>query len=70
MDTQEINGSSDEWLFQQVEIYPWHSDAEFQSGLQSILGPNPSPDQAEQLTLRAKCFYFSRYERSIRPSLT
>ena len=48
-------------LFQQLEDYPWHSDPEFQSGLQAILGPNPSAEQAERLTLRARCFYFARY---------
>lgn len=53
--------SQDEASFQQLEDYPWGSDEEFQSGLQAILGSNPSPDQAEHLTLRARCFYFSRY---------
>jgi len=53
--------NNDEEVFQQLEHYPWHSDSEFQNGLHAILGPDPSPDQAEQLTLRARCFYFSRY---------
>ena len=48
-------------VFQQLEDYPWDSDPEFQSGLQAILGPNPSTDQAEHLTLRARCFYLARY---------
>ncbi len=48
-------------IFQQLEDYAWASDAEFQSGLQAILGTNPAPEQAEQLTLRARCFYLSRY---------
>ena len=47
--------------FQQLEDYAWESDVEFQSGLQAILGPDPSPEQAEHLTLRARCFYFARY---------
>ena len=47
-------------LFERVENYPWESDTEFQSGLQAILGSNPSPEQAIHLTLRARCFYFSR----------
>ena len=47
--------------FQQLEDYAWHLDSEFQSGLQAILGPNPSAEQAEHLTLRARCFYFARY---------
>ena len=55
---------SDEALFQQLESYPWDSDNEFQSGLQAILGPNPTPEQAQQLELRARCFYFSRYATS------
>lgn len=47
--------------FQQLEDYDWESDPEFQSGLQAILGSNPSPEQAEHLTLRARCFYLARY---------
>ena len=47
--------------FQQLEDYAWDSDTEFQSGLQAILGPDPSAEQAEHLTLRARCFYFARY---------
>ena len=52
---------SDGAHFQQLEYYPWDSDNEFQSGLQAILGSNPTPEQAQQLELRARCFYFSRY---------
>lgn len=48
-------------VFQQLEDYAWDTDPEFQSGLQAILGPNPSAEQSEYLTLRARCFYFSRY---------
>ena len=51
---------NDEDLFEQLESYTWGTDIEFQRGLQAILGPNSSPDQAEQLTLRARCFYYSR----------
>ena len=47
--------------FQQLEDYAWDSDPEYQSGLQAILGPNPSVEQAEHLTLRSRCFYFARY---------
>ena len=58
----EVGGESEDVrLFQQLEQYPWDSDEEFQSGLRAILGPNPSSTQAEQLTLRARCFYYSRY---------
>lgn len=47
--------------FQQLEVYPWDLDPAFQSGLQAILGSNPPKEQAEHLTLRARCFYFARY---------
>lgn len=47
--------------FEQLDNYAWNSDPEFQSGLQAILGSNPSTEQAEHLTLRARCFYFARY---------
>ena len=58
----EVEGdASDVQLFQKLEDYPWDSDEEFQSGLRAILGPSPTPLQAEQLTLRARCFYYSRY---------
>lgn len=48
-------------IFQQIEDYAWDSDPEFQRGLQAILGSSPSTEQAEHLTLRARCFYFTRY---------
>ncbi|MCJ1377198.1 hypothetical protein MMC17_000290 [Xylographa soralifera] len=54
-----VNSTNAE-LFHQLDIYPWASDEEFQSGLRAILGPHPKPEQAEQLTLRARCFYYSR----------
>jgi len=54
-------GGRDEQLFQQLDSYPWDSDEEFQSGLHAILGPHPAPEQAEPLTLRARCFYYSRH---------
>ncbi|TVY22661.1 hypothetical protein LHYA1_G008363 [Lachnellula hyalina] len=47
-------------IFRQLETYPWDKDKEFQGGLSAILGPNPSPSQLEDLTLRAQCFYLSR----------
>ena len=55
------SGEQDVVAFQQLEDYDWKSDPEFQSGLQAILGSNPSPEQAEHLTLRARCFYLARY---------
>ncbi|KAF4631786.1 hypothetical protein G7Y89_g6343 [Cudoniella acicularis] len=51
-------------IFKQLEKYSWDKDKEFQGGLSAILGPNPSPSQIEDLTLRAQCFYLSR-KRSI-----
>ena len=54
-ETQESNGT-----FQRLEDYPWDQDAEFQNGLRAILGPNPIREQADYLTLRARCFYFTR----------
>ena len=57
METSDSNEGS---FFQQLDEYPWESDAEFQSGLAAIIGPGPSPEQAEQLTLHAKCFYYAR----------
>ncbi|KAH7413362.1 hypothetical protein BKA64DRAFT_660883 [Cadophora sp. MPI-SDFR-AT-0126] len=47
-------------IYEQLENYPWDSDKEFQGGLTAILGPNPSPSQLQDLTLRAQCFYLSR----------
>ncbi len=64
MATQEALASGDagagSQLFSQMEKYPWTEDAEFQGGLTAILGSNPSPEQAEELTLRARCFYYAR----------
>ena len=51
-------------IFRQLDQYPWDSDEVFQGGLQAILGPNPPPDQAEYLTIRAQCFYYARYRLS------
>ncbi|KAK2624225.1 hypothetical protein QTJ16_006175 [Diplocarpon rosae] len=47
-------------IYKQLENYSWDSDREFQGGLSAILGPNPSPSQLQDLTLRAQCFYLSR----------
>ncbi|KAF2085808.1 hypothetical protein K490DRAFT_17245, partial [Saccharata proteae CBS 121410] len=47
-------------IYAQVDSYPWDTDAEFQGGLSAILGSNPSLSQASELTLRARCFYYSR----------
>ena len=50
----------DKQLFQKLEAYPWDSDEEFQSGLYAILGSTPDAQQADQLALRARCFYYAR----------
>jgi hypothetical protein len=36
------------------------TNSPLQIGLTAILGPNPSPSQIHDLTLRAQCFYLSR----------
>lgn len=48
-------------LYEALEGYNWDDDAEFQSGLSAILGSNSPPEQAVELTLRARCFYYARY---------
>ncbi|KAL5386597.1 hypothetical protein DPSP01_003965 [Paraphaeosphaeria sporulosa] len=47
-------------VYESLEQYNWDDDAEFQSGLSAILGSNASPEQASELTLRARCFYYAR----------
>ncbi|EMC96576.1 hypothetical protein BAUCODRAFT_51573, partial [Baudoinia panamericana UAMH 10762] len=48
------------WLFHQLDEYDWDNDLEFQGGLRSILGSVQDPDRVRHLTLRARCYYFSR----------
>ncbi|KAF2865606.1 hypothetical protein BDV95DRAFT_612484 [Massariosphaeria phaeospora] len=52
------DGLSD--VYQALEAYSWDDDVEFQSGLSAILGSNSTPAQAEELALRARCFYYAR----------
>ncbi|KAF2204371.1 hypothetical protein GQ43DRAFT_348050, partial [Delitschia confertaspora ATCC 74209] len=47
-------------VYEALENYNWEADIEFQSGLVAILGNNASPEQAAELTLRARCFFYSR----------
>ncbi|KAF2792013.1 hypothetical protein K505DRAFT_279594 [Melanomma pulvis-pyrius CBS 109.77] len=47
-------------VYRALEAYNWDDDVEFQSGLSAILGSNSSPEQATELTLRARCFYYAR----------
>jgi hypothetical protein len=55
-----------EVIFHNLSTYPFEQDAEFQSGLSSILGhpaTRASAEEAEQnadLVLKAQCFYFAR----------
>ena len=49
-------------VYEQLEQYSWSEDLEFQTGLSSILASNQSHEQTAELMLRAKCFYFSRYD--------
>ncbi|KAF2432234.1 hypothetical protein EJ08DRAFT_586030 [Tothia fuscella] len=47
-------------IYAHVDNYPWNADVEFLGGLSAILGPNPDESSRNDLTLRARCFYFSR----------
>lgn len=47
-------------VYEALERYAWDDDVEFQAGLSAILGSNSTPEQAAELTLRARCFYYSR----------
>jgi hypothetical protein len=48
-------------VYEALERYNWDDDVEFQSGLSAILGSNSTPEQAAELALRARCFYYARY---------
>lgn len=50
----------DRSVYDELDQFPWDEDAEFQGGLTAILGNNPPPEQASELTLRARCFYYQR----------
>ncbi|KAH7089462.1 hypothetical protein FB567DRAFT_439177 [Paraphoma chrysanthemicola] len=47
-------------VYAALEHYSWDDDVEFQSGLSAILGSNSTPEQAAELALRARCFYYAR----------
>ncbi len=51
-------------VYETLERYNWDDDVEFQSGLSAILGSNASPEQASELALRARCFYYARWVAS------
>lgn len=48
-------------VYAALERYGWDDDVEFQAGLSAILGTNSTPEQAAELALRARCFYYARY---------
>lgn len=60
MATQSQDAVDNSVLFSQLDSYPWADDAEFQGGLQAILGSVQDPERIEYLTLRAKCYYYAR----------
>ena len=59
----QIDARQDNQVYEQLDKYSWNTDDEFQNGLRAILGSNPTPEQMENLTLRARCFYYSRQAR-------
>ncbi|RPB15523.1 hypothetical protein P167DRAFT_603057 [Morchella conica CCBAS932] len=59
MTTQDIQ-SADLASFEAIQSYDWAADREFQAGLQSILSTASSPEQVATLTIRAKCFFYSK----------
>jgi hypothetical protein len=59
MSALEAHGSAED-VYETLEKYNWDDDVEFQSGLSAILGTNSTPEQAAELTLRARCFYYAR----------
>lgn len=50
-------------VYEALERYNWDDDVEFQAGLSAILGSNSTPEQASELALRARCFYYARCAR-------
>ena len=55
-----MSDTSTSSFFEQLDNYAWESDTEFQSGLSAILSSATSQEQKEELSLRARCFYFAR----------
>ncbi|PVH98447.1 hypothetical protein DM02DRAFT_615795 [Periconia macrospinosa] len=47
-------------VYEALESYNWDDDVEFQAGLRAILGNTSSAEQTSELTLRARCYYYSR----------
>jgi len=55
-------------IYEALDRYNWDDDIEFQAGLQAIIGSNSTPEQTTELALRARCFYYARYDFSTRDS--
>jgi len=53
-------------IYEALDRYNWDDDIEFQAGLQAIIGSNSTPEQTTELALRARCFYYARYDRDSR----
>ncbi|KAI9820923.1 MAG: hypothetical protein M1826_000798 [Phylliscum demangeonii] len=51
-----------ERLYQQVEAFGWSEDRQFQAGLSKLLHDRSPAEQVDEVTLRARCFYYSRRE--------
>jgi hypothetical protein len=49
-------------IYEALDRYNWDDDIEFQAGLQAIIGSNSTPEQMTELALRARCFYYARYD--------
>jgi hypothetical protein len=49
-------------IYEALDCYNWDDDIEFQAGLQAIIGSNSTPEQTTELALRARCFYYARYD--------
>ena len=57
----ELQPSSDGTaVFQQLDNYDWDHDNDFQTALASILRSAKTPEQAAHLTIRARCYYYTR----------
>ncbi|KAI9017473.1 hypothetical protein BC832DRAFT_588735 [Gaertneriomyces semiglobifer] len=53
-------------LYNEFLSYPWDTDERFQAGMKSILTKEyPNPRMKENDILKAKCFYFSKFEKPI-----
>ncbi|CAD0056781.1 unnamed protein product [Aureobasidium pullulans] len=47
-------------VFQKLDDYGWDNDNEFQTALASILRSASTPEQTAHLTIRARCYYYTR----------